>query len=101
MEAVKQIMRTPKNHVVRINIPSYVPENVLVEIIVLVGALPLDIREESATASAGEQTPEADISAQTHDFLAFSGTWEDTRPVEDIISDIYESRTITREDVIL
>lgn len=101
MEALKQILRTPKNHVVRLNIPPHVPENALVEIIVLVGALPLEIQEENAATSAGEHTPEANISAQTQNFLAFSGTWEDTRPVEDIIRDIYESRTIEREDVIL
>lgn len=101
MEALKQILRTPKNHVVRLNIPPHVPENALVEIIVLVGALPLEIQEENAATSAGEQMPEANISAQTQNFLAFSGTWEDTRPVEDIIRDIYESRTIEREDVIL
>lgn len=33
MEAIKQIIRTPKNHEIRIRIPKYVPENEPVEII--------------------------------------------------------------------
>lgn len=33
MEAIKQIVRTPKNREIRITIPDYVPENDLVEII--------------------------------------------------------------------
>jgi len=36
MEAIKQIVRTPRNHEVRIKIPQYVPENDLVEIILIV-----------------------------------------------------------------
>jgi hypothetical protein len=37
MEAIKHITRTPKNHVIRVHIPQHVPENELVEIIVIVG----------------------------------------------------------------
>jgi len=33
MEAIKQIVRTPKNREIRITIPDHVPENDLVEII--------------------------------------------------------------------
>ncbi|MFQ5823859.1 MAG: hypothetical protein ACE5JB_07385 [bacterium] len=33
MEAIKQIVRTPKNHEIRIKIPEHIPENELVEII--------------------------------------------------------------------
>ncbi len=36
MEAIKQIIRTPKNREVRIKIPSSVPENELVEVILIV-----------------------------------------------------------------
>ena len=35
MQAIKQIVRTPEDHEVRIKIPEYVPENDPVEIIVL------------------------------------------------------------------
>jgi len=35
MEAIKQIIRTPQNHEVRIRIPQYIPENELVEIILI------------------------------------------------------------------
>ncbi len=36
MEAIKQIVRTPPNHEVRIQIPRHIPENEIVEIILLV-----------------------------------------------------------------
>ena len=35
MEAIKQIIRTPQNHEVRIRIPQYIPENELVEVILI------------------------------------------------------------------
>lgn len=36
MEAIKQMIRTPKNHTIQLNIPRHIPENELVEIIMLV-----------------------------------------------------------------
>jgi len=33
--------------------------------------------------------------------LELSGTWEDDRPVEEIIKEIYDSRTSNREDIVL
>lgn len=36
MEAIKQVMRIPKNHEVRIKVPQHVPENELVEIILII-----------------------------------------------------------------
>lgn len=36
MEAIKQVMRIPKNHEVRIKVPQYVPENEFVEIILII-----------------------------------------------------------------
>jgi hypothetical protein len=36
MEAIKQIVRTPRNHEILIKIPRHVPENDLVEIILIV-----------------------------------------------------------------
>jgi hypothetical protein len=38
---------------------------------------------------------------ETESLLALSGTWEDARPVEAIVSDIYESRTVSRENITL
>lgn len=35
MEAIKQIVKTPRNHEIRIKIPQHVPENDLVEIILI------------------------------------------------------------------
>ena len=37
MEATKQLVRTPKDHEIRVKIPQHVPENELVEIIVIFG----------------------------------------------------------------
>ena len=37
MEAIKHVVRTPKNHKIQINIPRHIPENELVEVIMLVG----------------------------------------------------------------
>jgi hypothetical protein len=36
MEAIKQIIRTPKNHEILVKIPQHIPENELVEVIMLV-----------------------------------------------------------------
>lgn len=35
MQAIKQIVRTPKNHEIRVKIPQHIPENELVEVIVI------------------------------------------------------------------
>lgn len=37
MEAIRIITRVPKNHVIEVKIPEHIPENALVEIIVLFG----------------------------------------------------------------
>ncbi len=42
MEAIKQIVRTPKNHEIRIKIPDHVPENDPVEIIIFFRKKPED-----------------------------------------------------------
>jgi hypothetical protein len=36
MEAIRQVVKTPRNHEIRIKIPQYIPENDLVEIILIV-----------------------------------------------------------------
>ena len=41
----------------------------------------------------------SDVDADLEEFLALCGTWEDDRPVEDIVKDIYESRTIGKTKV--
>ena len=46
MEAIKQIVRTPQNHEVRIKIPQYVPENDLVEIILILRKKPNDFENK-------------------------------------------------------
>jgi predicted nucleic-acid-binding protein len=46
MEAIKQIIRTPRNHEVRIKIPPYIPENDLVEIILILRRKPNDFEQK-------------------------------------------------------
>ena len=43
----------------------------------------------------------SDIDEATEGLLSLSGTWEDERPVEDIVQDIYQSRTIGKEEIVL
>lgn len=93
MEAIKQIVRTPKNHKIQMNIPQSVPENTLIEVILLVSTPQHDVDLNSLLQ------PSEAVDEKTRAFLAFSGTWEDDRPVEEIIRDIYESRTLGREDI--
>ena len=42
-----------------------------------------------------------DVDEDTKGLLALSGTWEDDRPVEAIVQDIYESRTTGKEEIAL
>ena len=37
MEAIKQTVRTPKDHTIQLHIPQHIPENEAVEVIMLVG----------------------------------------------------------------
>jgi len=38
---------------------------------------------------------------KTKELLELSSTWEDERPVEEVIKEIYNSRTSNREDIVL
>ena len=40
MEAIRQIVKTPKNHEIGIKIPEYVPENETVEVILIIKKMP-------------------------------------------------------------
>ncbi|MBD3307634.1 hypothetical protein GF339_14440 [candidate division KSB3 bacterium] len=42
-----------------------------------------------------------EVDEDTEGLLALSGTWEDARPVEAIVQDIYESRTTGNEGISL
>ena len=46
MEAIKHIVRAPQNHEVRIKIPQYIPENDLVEIILILRNKPNDFERK-------------------------------------------------------
>lgn len=43
----------------------------------------------------------SDVDEDTEGLLALSGTWEDERPVETIIQDIYESQTANKKEIAL
>lgn len=36
---------------------------------------------------------------KTKELLALGGTWKDNRPIEEMIREIYESRTVNMEDM--
>lgn len=40
MEAIKQIVKIPKNHEIRIKIPPHIPENEIVELILIIKKSP-------------------------------------------------------------
>lgn len=46
MEAIKHFVRAPQNHEVRIKIPQYIPENDLVEIILILRKKPGDFERK-------------------------------------------------------
>jgi len=46
MEAIRQIVRTPKNHEIGIKIPEYVPENETVEVILIIKKMPDSFKQK-------------------------------------------------------
>jgi len=47
----------------------------------------------------GVNNRSADI--ETRELLELCGTWQDSRPVNEIIDDIYQSRTSSQKEIIL
>ena len=80
MEAIRQIIRTPKNHVIRVHIPPHIPENELVEIIVIVGTQQPEFeRKINALKSAvQDQLFLDDLEEVSQDFAAIDAEgWEE------------------------
>ena len=48
-----------------------------------------------------DESEESSVDKHTDELLALSGTWEDNRAVEDIIREIYESRTVEEKYISL
>lgn len=46
MEAIKQIVRIPENHEIRIKIPQYVPENEIMEVILIIKKRPDNFKKK-------------------------------------------------------
>ncbi len=46
MEAIKHYIRTPENHQFLINIPPYVPENEVIEVILILKRRPSDYEQK-------------------------------------------------------
>ena len=46
MEAIKQIVKIPKDHEIRIKIPPYIPENEMVEVILIVKKSPDGLKQK-------------------------------------------------------
>lgn len=57
MEAIKQVVRIPKNHEVRIKIPQYIPENELVEIILIIRKKTEDFKQKIDALKAAINDP--------------------------------------------
>jgi len=50
MGAIKQIVRIPKDHKIGIKIPHYVPENEMVEVILIIKKMPDSFKPDSHIA---------------------------------------------------
>ena len=46
MEAIKQIVRIPENHEIKIRIPQYVPENEIMEVILIIKKKPDSFKQK-------------------------------------------------------
>ncbi len=46
MEAIKQIVKIPKNHEIRIKIPPHIPENEIVELILIIKKSPNSFKQK-------------------------------------------------------
>jgi len=70
MQAIKQIVRTPENHEVRIKIPEYVAENDPVEIILLVSEKPRGFRDriEQLRTAVEDELFLSDLAEISEDF---------------------------------
>ncbi|MEW5766801.1 MAG: hypothetical protein AB1797_04130 [bacterium] len=44
-----------------------------------------------------DKLPQKPVTDKTKRLLALSGTWEDDRSIDEMIEEIYESRTVTEE----
>ncbi|OQX12023.1 MAG: hypothetical protein BWK80_44235 [Desulfobacteraceae bacterium IS3] len=48
-----------------------------------------------------EDEPVSDMDRETQEFLELCGTWEDERSPEEIVREIYESRTAGEREILL
>ena len=46
MEAIKKIVRIPENHEIRINVPRYIPENEIAEVILIIRRKPATFKQK-------------------------------------------------------
>jgi hypothetical protein len=46
MEAIKQIVRIPENHEIRIKIPRHMPENEIMEVILIIKKRPNSFKQK-------------------------------------------------------
>lgn len=72
MEAIKRIVRTPKNREVLLKIPDYVQENEPVEIIIFIRKKPADYANKikALKEAAGDVNFLRDVAEVTEDFEA-------------------------------
>ena len=79
MEAIKQIIRTPKNHEILVKIPQHIPENELVEVIMIVGQYQTEFDQKINALKAAMNDPLflSDLQTIAQDFEAVDlEAWE-------------------------
>lgn len=72
MEAIKQIVRIPENHEIKIKIPRHVPENEIMEVILIIKERPSGFQQkiEELKEAAKDNLFLDDIIAISEDFRA-------------------------------
>jgi len=72
MEAIKRIVRVPENHEIIIKVPQYLPENEIVEVILIVKKRPDSFEQKinMLKASIKDELFQNDIRKVTEDFQA-------------------------------
>jgi len=80
MEAIKHLVRAPQNHEVSIKIPPYVPENDLVEIILILRKKPDDFERKinELKAAMNDELFLSDLREVSEDFEKIDlAEWEE------------------------
>jgi hypothetical protein len=62
---------------------------------------PHTLRISTLDREQGEEAPNREHADDEQEFWDSFGSWQDDRPVETIVTDIYASRTVTEREILL